>query len=162
MTKKSFIYVLAPLIMFTLTFISSTNVSATVTASDSTQTFLKVTSIPTADDESSGARALMTRAISKPKYYKYQWTRGSKPLMYVRDVIHTKETSSYVKETSRYQQSGYILPYYAAHKGLSRSSSGTRWIKYQSKKVMSIKYPTPWGQMTLIKNNLVDYRTVKN
>lgn len=162
MKKKSLIYVLTSLIMLAFTTIFSQNASATVASLDSTQTFLKVTSVSTVDDETAGTGMLMTRATSKPKYYKYQWIRGSKPLMYVRDVIYTKETSSYVKETSKYQQSGYIIPYYAAHKGLSRSSSGTRWIKYQSKKVMSIKYPAPWGQTTLIKNNLVDYRTVKN
>ncbi|MBC2149787.1 hypothetical protein [Listeria booriae] len=158
MKKRKILSALVLPIALSLVFVSSPNVSAAETVSASTQEFLKVASVAPVS-ENTGVP--MLRAASTTKYNKYQWTRGVNPLMYVKDVIYTKETSTSIQETSKYQQSGYILPYYASHKGLTRSSSGAKWIKYQSKKVMSIKYPTPWGQTTLIKNNLVDYRTVQ-
>ncbi|MBC1887652.1 hypothetical protein HCA63_04710 [Listeria booriae] len=158
MRMENLMSTLVLLIVLSLVFVSSSNVSAADNVSASTQEFLKVASVAPVSEN---AGLPLLRAASTTKYYKYQWTRGANPLMYVKDVIYTKETSSSIQETSKYQQSGYILPYYASHKGLSRSSSGAKWIKYQSKKVMSIKYPTPWGQTTLIKNNLVDYRTVQ-
>ncbi|WTD05028.1 hypothetical protein OH717_21850 [Streptomyces albidoflavus] len=93
------------------------------------------------------------------KYKRATFKRGS-ALMWTRDTIYFGHNGSKVTSSKGWQEKGYIFPNIAKNGGISRYYAAKGSHKWRAKNTIGAGVVTPWGAVTVYKQDFTRYGTV--